>query len=68
MEMISEENHQYNSHIEWINKLKAEYKELVEENIVFSPNTRTRNIKNIWNIERKMPPSLERQSCMNFEM
>ncbi len=67
MEMISEENHQYNSHIEWIKKLKDEYKELVEENMVFSPNTRTRNIKHIWNTERKMPPSLERQPCMNFE-
>lgn len=68
MEMISEENYKYNSHIKWIVKLKDEYKELVEENMVFSPNTRTKNIKYIWNTERKMPMLLQRQSCMNFEL
>lgn len=66
MEMNSENINLFNSHTDWLVIMKEEYKKLIEENIEFSPNTRKKKIRYIWNIERKMPILLERQSCMNL--
>ncbi len=63
MEAISQVNEKSNiNHKEWLDDLYNEYYKLVEEqSIDYSPMSRTRNVKHIWNNERRNPPYIHRQ-------
>ena len=53
----------YINHNEWLVDLYNEYNKLLEEqSIDYSPMSRKRNIKHIWNNERQNPPCIHRQN------
>ena len=56
----------YQNHIEWVTELNIEYNQLLEEqDTTYSPCTRTRNIRRIWNDEWRRPPRVDRQNAIN---
>ena len=69
MEGISELSRQSNiNHKEWLYHLYNEYNKLIEEqSIDYSPMSRNRNVKHIWNNERRNPPYIYRQVALNNE-
>ena len=69
MKAISQVNKKSNiNHKEWLDDLCEEYQKLVEEqSIDYSPMSRNRNIKHIWNNERRNPPNIHRQVGLNNE-
>ncbi len=61
--MVLNSENLYQNHIDWIIELNNEYNILMnEQNMEYSPCTRTRNTKQIWNNEWRKPPRIDRQN------
>ncbi len=66
MTTLLQNKNKYEDHIKWITELNTEYNQLLKEQTAeYSPCSRTRNIKRIWNEERKRPPRVNRQKAVN---